>query len=467
MKFSGDRLEYEFAKSERYSSHERLREELYSQAKQIGVYSPEEYFVSDPERQVSIAKKRSLRSKAGFWDDPRLAMTLTEVDGVLRWNDGYGYRPGTGLRRSRKRLGVDGDVVAPINFEKLEPSEIGGYLQTLDKKLTPDCNVDLPERGVRELVKGAWQNPGARPVAKGRILLFIHGTFSKNEMFLEELSQTAPGKQLLARVQDKKNYQQVLAFDHPTLSVSPVLNAMDLGRVFEGSEADVDVICHSRGGLVTRWWLENYDLRTGGTSRAVMVGSPLAGTSLASAPRLRSGINLLTNVAKVLEKGSALASTAFPFFTIITGLLRLLASVGTVAAKTPVLDAAVALIPGLSAQALVSNNEELNRLNRTRTLTPKYFAVRSDFRPSDPGWAFWKYFVNVGDRVQGLAADLVFDGANDLVVDTASMTVLAQTPEPLSIHQLHDFGTNPTVHHTVYFEQPETATFIASCLGIP
>jgi hypothetical protein len=270
MKFSGDRLEYEFAKSERYSSHERLREELYSQGKQIGVYSPEEYFVSDPERQVSIAKKRSLRSKAGFWDDPRLAMTLTEVDGVLRWNDGYGYRPGTGLRRSRKRLGVDGDVVAPINFEKLEPSEIGGYLQTLDKKLTPDCNVDLPERGVRELVKGTWQNPGTRPAGKGRILLFIHGTFSKNEMFLEELSQTDPGKQLLAKVQDKKNYQQVLAFDHATLSVSPVLNAMDLGRVFEGSEADVDVICHSRGGLVTRWWLENYDLRTGGTSRAVM-----------------------------------------------------------------------------------------------------------------------------------------------------------------------------------------------------
>jgi hypothetical protein len=74
--------------------------------------------------------------------------------------------------------------------------------------------------------------------------------------------------------------------------------------------------------------------------------------------------------------------------------------------------------------------------------------------------------VNVGDRVKGLAADLVFDGANDLVVDTASMTVLARTPEAMSVQQLHDFGTNPTVHHTVYFEQPETATFIASCLGI-
>jgi hypothetical protein len=197
-----------------------------------------------------------------------------------------------------------------------------------------------------------------------------------------------------------------------------------------------------------------------------MIGSPLAGTSLASAPRLRNGINLLTNVAKVLEKGAALASAAFPFFTVITGLLRVLASVGTVAAKTPVLDAAVALIPGLSAQALVSNNEELNRLNRTQTSKPTYFAVRSSFEPTDPGWEFWKYRVNVGDRVKGMAADLVFDGANDLVVDTASMTVLAKAPQPMSIEKLCDFSANAIVHHTVYFRQPATATFIADCLGI-
>ena len=217
---------------------------------------------------------------------------------------------------------------------------------------------------------------------------------------------------------------------------------------------------------MTRWWLERYDSRARGSSRAVLVGSPLDGTSLASAPRLRAAVNLLTNVARVLEKAGGLASTAFPIFTVITGLLRVLASAGTIASRTPVFDAAVALVPGLLGQARVGNNEELNRLNRDCVTTPDYFAVQSDFKPDDPGWEFWKYFVNVGERAKDWAADQVFKEANDLVVDTASMTVLAGPPQSVSIKKIHDFGQNSKVHHTVYFRQPETAEFIAQCLGL-
>ena len=206
-----------------------LRNSLYKEASEIGVYSPEE-FKSD-RKQVTIAEKRQRRRTADIADDPRLAMTLTDVDGVLRWNDGYGYRPGTGLRRSRMSLGVQGRVVAPINFERLEPSKIGDYLRALDRKLTPACDLDTPRMGMRELVNGSWQKPGALPISSGRILIFIHGTFSKNEMFLEELKQTKEGVDLLNKIQNKKNYQQVLAFDHPTLSVSPILNAMDLSLI--------------------------------------------------------------------------------------------------------------------------------------------------------------------------------------------------------------------------------------------
>jgi hypothetical protein len=57
------------------------------------------------------------------------------------------------------------------------------------------------------------------------------------------------------------------------------------------------------------------------------------------------------------------------------------------------------LIPGLSAQAMVSNNEELNRLNRGSAFTPGYYAVCSNFEPTRPGWEFWKYFNNFGERV--------------------------------------------------------------------
>jgi hypothetical protein len=441
-----------------------FRSLIYQGGRKVEVFSPEDY-PETKENEIPIRKKRRMRGD-GAYEDPRLAMTLTEVDGVLRWHDGYGYRRGVGLRRSRMSLGVEGDIIAPINFEKLEPSKIGKYLKELDSTLTPHCNFDTPELGMRQLLDGKLQNSGAKPAKDGHILLFIHGTFSKNEMYLQELQTTREGKELLNKIQNKKNYSQVLAFDHPTLALSPVLNAMDLARIFVDCKADIDVICHSRGGLVTRWWLERYDSRARGSSRAVLVGSPLAGTSLAAAPRLRAAVNLLTNVARVLEKGGGLASTAFPIFTVITGLLRVIASVGTIASKTPVFDAAVALIPGLLGQSMVSNNEELNRLNRDCTTSPNYFAVRSDFKPDDPGWEFWKYFVNIGDRAKDWAADLVFEHANDLVVDTASMTVLAKPPQPVSIKNIHDFGQNSKVHHNVYFRQPETAEFIAQCLAL-
>lgn len=438
-----------------------FRQQIYQHGAEVDVYAPETY----QGEEEPIRKKRRMRRPGFDVDDPRLAMTLTEVDGVLRWSDGYGFRRASGLRRSRMGLGVQGEIVAPINFEKLEPSKIGEYLRKLDAKLTPQCNFEHPEQGIRELVNGTWQNAGVRPISKGRLLIFIHGTFSKSEMFLEELKNCAEGKSLLQKLQNKENYDQILAFDHATLAVSPVLNAMDLASIFKDCHADVDVICHSRGGLVTRWWIETYRHQRGIT-RAVLVGSPLAGTSLAAAPRLRASINLLTNVARALQLGTTVASTTFPFFTVITGLLKVLGSIGTIAGKAPIFDAAVALIPGLASQAMVSNAEELNRLNRSYTNCAEYYAVRSAFAPTDPGWEFWKYFTQVGDRVKEWAADLVFAGANDLVVDTASMTVLAKPPHAVDITRLYDFKTNPKVYHTVYFQQDETAKFIADCFKL-
>ncbi|HET7871412.1 MAG TPA: hypothetical protein VFL42_02800, partial [Terriglobales bacterium] len=378
---------------------------------------------------------------------------------------GYGYaQPDRGLRRGRRGFGVEGRVIAPIDFEKLEPNKIGTYLEELDAKLTPACNFKNPAKGLRQLVNGTWSGGEVNPVKQGRILLFIHGTFSNSDMYLKELGQIKDGQEFLRKA--VKSYDQVLGFDHATLSLTPVLNALDLARLTADTKAEIDVICHSRGGLVARWWLENYSAANRGHTRVVLVGSPLAGTSLAAAPRLRSAIDLLTNVGKVLETGAAIASTAFPFFTIVTGLLKLLVSAGSIVSNAPIIDAAVSIVPGFSAQALVSNNEELNRLNQTGKAAASYFAVRSDFRPKSPGWEFWKYFVNIGDRLKAAGADIVFAEPNDLVVDTASMTVLARAPKAISVEKLLDFGENEKVHHTVYFRQPETVKFIAESLEI-
>ena len=47
------------------------------------------------------------------------------------------------------------------------------------------------------------------------------------------------------------------------------------------------------------------------------------------------------------------------------------------------------------------------------------------------------------------------------VYDTRSMSELDPPPPR------HDFGTSPTVHHTNYFEQPDTLDFVLESLGVP
>jgi hypothetical protein len=163
------------------------------------------------------------------------------------------------------------------------------------------------------------------------------------------------------------------------------------------------------------------------------------------------------------------SGAGLPFLTFVSGIFRLVGSVSTLAAKTPAIDAAVALVPGLSAQQRVGNNPELHSLRaRAPTLDGRYFAVRSDFEAERVGWRFWRYFRKdvAANAAKDLGTDLVFDGPNDLVVDSDSMVELAQgTRIPDS--QVLDFGASADVHHTNYFSRPETLDFIQDALGTP
>jgi hypothetical protein len=200
-----------------------------------------------------------------------------------------------------------------------------------------------------------------------------------------------------------------------------------------GSKAAVDVIAHSRGGLVTRWWLEVMEAELAGPRRAVLVGCPLDGTSLATPKRLRDALSWLTNVQHAIETATWLASTAIPFLSVASGLLRISATVTSEVAKTPTVDAAVSLIPGLSAMTRV--NLELVRLNVNLPKRPEYFAVVSDFDPAPTGLAAWRFITKAKTRAANAAADLLFQGKNDLIVDTESMnvpTLLGQGPSACS-----------------------------------
>ena len=105
----------------------------------------------------------------------------------------------------------------------------------------------------------------------------------------------------------------------------------------------------------------------------------------AAPPRLRAGLNALANLSRLL--GSA--GMAIPLMKAPAAILRVIGSVVGIASKTPLVDAAVAMIPGLAAQSRTNNNSELIRLNG-RTQKAQYFFVRSGFQNtserSSPLW---------------------------------------------------------------------------------
>ncbi len=413
----------------------------------VGVVSPEAALVA--ERPFS-PRRRAM----GDERDPVGTVLLTETDGVLRWSDSYSR--GAGSRRAGfgRRSPVAGRIVEQFKFERLPASRVGQFLGELDASLTPAPGLKRWRDG-QPLQPVAGPSPGAQ-----RILLFVHGTFSRGEVLIEELSRTAAGKDLLGRA--RQHYDEVLVFDHPTLSVGPLLNAVDLARLFTGTTSAVDVVAHSRGGLVARWWLDALRPAGAPAARAVLVGSPLAGTSLASPARLRAAIDLLTNLARGMALAGAAASAAMPLLTAVVGVTKILASVTAAAAHTPLVDAGIALVPGLAAQSAVSNNAEIARLRAAGASGSAWFAVLSNFEPADPGWAFWKRFRK--SALLDAGADLIFQGANDLVVDTASMTDLGPAT---AIATVLDFGTSESVLHTNYFSQARTAEFIARSLALP
>jgi hypothetical protein len=286
---------------------------------------------------------------------------------------------------------------------------------------------------------------------------------------LDEFKATAPGKQFLAdAIGGAKPYKNVVFFEHATLAVSPIVNALELGRFFANASGQIDVIAHSRGGLVVRWWLEAFGkslvIVPDTPVRAVLVGAPLRGTSLAAPDKLQGALSLLSNIGSFAEQTLRLVGGGNPFLWVAEKLVQVVVSATGALAKTPIVDGLVALIPGLSGQSAVSNNHEIDRLRLGPcAVDPLYFAVQSNFETPDPGWKFWQYFRT--SVIADAATNAIFPGANDLVVDTPFMIDLGVPHLQLGDPPL-DFGTNGLVWHCNYFRQPQTIDFIRSKLKL-
>ena len=136
---------------------------------------------------------RDLRRGSKRREDDNVGLaTLVEVDGVWLWEQGIVTRAASGRRGNQFISLFGGTPVTSVKFEKLGRSQIASTLEELDRKLTP--NPGLREFRNNQLI------PIAAPVASGRILLFIHGTFSNNDTLIAELNGTSEGQQFLGAI---------------------------------------------------------------------------------------------------------------------------------------------------------------------------------------------------------------------------------------------------------------------------
>jgi hypothetical protein len=355
-----------------------------------------------------------------------LTLTLIDREGVLEWIEGPVSSPYRGAK-----------IVDRLVVEPLQPAAIPATLESTDRRLTP-------KQGLFAWRQGRLSAAPARLKGK-RVLVFLHGTFSETTPLFRQLQSTTSGASFLDWATGR--YDHILAFNHPTLAVSPLLNAIDLERAI-GDAAAVDLVAHSRGALVARWWADHLH-RGNARRRAALVGGPLGGTSLAAAPHLRQMMSWFSNLA--LRDGLLAAGA--------TGLVPWLAAVAALARFAGVAaEGVIAWIPGLQAMARVSNNAELNRLRRAQASPAEYLTIGADYQPERAGWRVWRHFV---DQPQQRAMVKLFAGANDTVVDLASMGELSESAGEADLI----CGPGPQVHHTNYFAQGEVVAAIEKLFG--
>ena len=313
----------------------------------------------------------------------------------------------------------------------------------------------------------------ARDAATGPLLLLIHGTGSSTEGSFADLRRSGPDWAALQQTFGDRIY----AYEHHTLSASPVENALELLQALKplprGSR--IRLVTHSRGGLVGDLLclgpLSNAEIESWERVPAPGVdGAELQAITLRERAQLRTLRTRLAAQELVIERyvrvacparGTRLASANFDVF-----LSALLSVLGTVT--------------GLRASGIYSGISRLVLEIVKRRMDPQVIPGIEAMLPDSPLAALLgratrspgiQFAVIAGDieggslwqRLGVLLTDwTLFDRMNnDLVVDTDSM--FEGLVRDGGGHGLFDRG--PRVNHFRYFENPRTVRALAAWLS--
>jgi hypothetical protein len=232
-------------------------------------------------------------------------------------------------------------------------------------------------------------------LTRGRALLFIHGTFSSAHGAFYDL---AP--ELMSELHQR--YEgRVFAFNHFTMSHDPQTNVRwfleEIRHFSPSAKLAVDVVCHSRGGLVARTLAEgraafDMDTRNIDVRRIVFVGVPNQGTLLADPDHVGDMIDRMTTALNVVPPGSPADW--------LEGLL-----IGVKVLGHAGLNALVGL------HSMNPKGKFFATLNRSGNRDAEYFAIAANYEPIDEG------LRSIISRSANALMDTVFEDAeNDLVV---------------------------------------------------
>ena len=337
---------------------------------------------------------------------------LVDEDGMLTWHYPTSDQPaGGGGTRGDELLTYRIPLRTPEEGAEETRGPVGWLAKKVLKVLVFQLLDDVLGRAGRYLA-GRWEQQhrwyslrtvtgssglDGEPVdwaglTAGPALLLVHGTFSRAATAFSGL----PPEEL--RQLGEAYEGRVVVFDHPTVSVDPVTNARWFVEQFtagtpDGANLVVDVVAHSRGGLVARALSEQQDRlalsgRRLAVRSAVFVGVPNAGTVLADPEHLGELLDTYTNLLDVVPDIGAV--------DVLQVVLEVVKQVATGVAEG--LDGLMSMNPG---------GDFLRSLNKEPSEHPGYAAIAADFAPVS---------TNARQLAMNLAADRLFRGANDLVV---------------------------------------------------
>ncbi|MGV8991223.1 MAG: esterase/lipase family protein [Thiobacillus sp.] len=294
--------------------------------------------------------------------------------------------------------------------------------------------------GLRDFSPGNFRDPSGPAIARddwarlagARALLFIHGTFSTAHSAFSQI--TDAGFAELHR----RYGGRVFAFNHFSLSHDPRRNIeWLLAQMPAGQSLEVDVVCHSRGGLVARTLAQRpsafgLDTSTVKVRRVVFVGVPNNGTPLTHPDHMVQMLDRYTTALNLFPTGVVTET--------LEAILTVVKVVGHGALKG---------LGGLAAMR--PDGSFMNTLNAGQEGGASYYAIAADFEPVDQGLK-----ALLTGKVADAVLDRVFEAVpNDLVVPEPGVYGLNGSPAfPIEESRCLQVPDDAGIIHTTLFSYP-------------